>query len=103
MGGEKLKMKHEKIKNLIGELLEEMLNGDLDTAIKGTLEDAMKMDCKISIEKDKQGRAHTRLEGNSLAILVTLAGLEKIVLDKLDCNNRTFEILKRMIDQEDAK
>ena len=54
-------------------------------------------DVLISIEKLNNGKAKTELRGNSLSILVTLIGLEKIILKTTNTTEEMFNLLRKVI------
>lgn len=64
---------------------------------------AHKEECKISIEKDKKGQACVRTEGSTLAILITLAGLEKSVLESTHVPAGVWEMVKNHVGTKGAK
>ena len=109
MGGEKLKMRNEELKKVLkelnqklGKILEdqaEELTSELNTAI----ERAHNEKCSISIKKNKDGNTTTKLEGTTMAILVTLAGLEKTVLESAHVPNSVWEMIKETVNITEAK
>lgn len=78
----------------------EKLTTILEKEIKGKLiekiKEAINEPCKISREKESGGKATTKIEGSILSILITLASLEKTVLEKLDPPAGLFEMLKEI-------
>lgn len=97
MGGKKLKMKKE---------LNEMLKS-AETLTKMMLSDALDKaiteKCSISITKNEKGEAKQEIKGSPLAILVTLAGLEKTILEKIEAPTGLFEMIKEFVGTEEGK
>ena len=93
------------LKEMLKDLLKDLESkldkrGDFD--IKTKLEEASKEDTEISI-KVKDGKAKTKIEGSGLALLITLAGLEKTLLKKLNPPKGIYDIVKQVVDTEDVK
>lgn len=72
----------------------ELKKGD---KLKKDLEKAFDEPALISIKKDKSGKAETHIEGTNLALLITLAGLENTILDKLNVPTGLFDVIKDMV------
>ena len=72
-------------------------------ALSEALDKAVNEECTLSITKGKDGKACTKIEGSRLAILITLAGLEKTVLDKIEDQVGLFEMVKEFVGTEEAK
>ena len=101
--GEQFKMKkEEKIKGLIGEIVKEMLGENVDQDIKDKFNKAINQECEISIKKGKDGVTHSYIMGSNLAILITLAGLEQAILNKLGCSESMYEMVKRAVGTEEV-
>lgn len=97
-------MENKKIKELMEELVKEIIGEEnIEGACRTMFEEALKEECEISIKKDKEGRANTHISGSGLAILITLAGLEKGILEKLGCEDSMYEIVKRAVGTKEAK
>ena len=100
MGGEKL-MKNKDLKQMIKKLeeLNELLEGanNIPNKIKEAIEKGHNEEAKISIHKHADGSAETSVEGSTMAILITLAGLEKTILNKINAPVEVFELVKETI------
>ena len=97
-------MENKKVKELIGELVKEIIGGEnIEDAFRSEFEEALQQECEISAKKDKDGVSHTHIEGSGLAILITLAGLEKGILKKLGCSESMYEIVKNVVGTEEGK
>lgn len=84
----------------LNEVLRDLLNDNItavNSKIKNKIQEAFKDEATISIKKSKNGRAKSHIEGSTLAILITLAGLEKTVLEKLNTPNGAWEIIKHTV------
>lgn len=66
------------------------------------IENGFNEPAKISIEKNIDGKAEMHVEGKAIAILITLAGLEKGILEKLDAPNDLWELIKYMVGTREA-
>lgn len=84
------------------ELLEKLDTNKIIEKFHKKLEEAMEEECTISIVKSKGGKATTHIEGSYIAILLTLAGLEKSVLEKLDFDAEMFDFLKSLIGNKEV-
>lgn len=103
MGGEELKMRNEELKKVLkelnqklGKILEETSDG-FSEIIANRLSEAHNEKCELSIKKDKNGKAKIVMEGSTLAILITLAGLEKTVLEKTHVPSEVWEMIKSTV------
>lgn len=67
------------------------------------MNEALKQPCKITIEKYKDGKARTGIEGNRLSLLIALAGAEKSILKQLNCDNEEFEFIKNFVGAEETE
>ena len=88
------------------EMLEIVTDKDMGKAkdkFSNMLSEAIKQPCKITIEKDKRGQANVGVEGNRLALLVTLAGAEQGILKQLHCDKNEFDFLKEFIGSKEVK
>ncbi len=74
-----------------------------DKTFNDKLLKALNEECKISIEKDKNGMSSINLKGKSLSLLLTLAGLEKAMLKKLDVSEPEFELIKSILDTKEVE
>jgi len=91
--------------NNLKEMLEIATSNDFDKAKEKFSEimgEALKQPCKITVEKNKKGEAKMGVEGQRLALLVTLAGAEKGILKQLKCNNDEFEFIKQFVGTREA-
>lgn len=94
--------------------LKEMLNGLKDVLetmqkmdfgkgkFKELMEKSVKEPCKITIEKNKKGECKMGVEGQRLALLITLAGAEQGILKQLSCNESEFEFIKNLVGTKEA-
>lgn len=95
---EKLKKLRELIDILLDPTEDKMLE-----LLNEEIKKASKENTKISIVKKADGKSCTNLEGSTTAILVTLAGLEKSVLQKLDVPYCVWEYIKEHVKSEEVK
>lgn len=88
-------MKKELEKEL-DKLLEKLKNSILesDEDIDKELREHHKKPALIHIEKKENGDSSIKLEGTATAILITLAGLEKTILEKLNPPAGFYEFIK---------
>jgi len=86
------KMLHE-LNEKLGKILEDQ-GEEIENAITDRINEALNEECFISITKDKYGKAVTKAEGSTLAILVTLAGLEKALLRETHVPSNVWEMIK---------
>jgi len=65
--------------------------------------EALAEECVISLRKEKDSKA-TRMEiaGGRLTILLYLAGLENSLLEKLECDDEEFAIMKNFVGHKEA-
>ena len=70
---------------------------------KKALDKAFEEKASISIEKFEDGKAETHIEGSTLAILVTLAGLEKSILEHTKIPTPIWEAIKDTVGTRDNK
>lgn len=82
----------------LGEKIDQM--GDFNIGDK--ISEAYKQPAKLSIEKFEDGRANTSIEGTNLAVLITLAGLEKAVLEKLNPPRGLWDLIKTTVGTREA-
>ena len=86
----------EMLKNLnevLGDLLNNNMNG-VNSKIANEIEKAFKEEATISIKKHENGASDVHVEGRGLAVLITLAGLEKGILKKLHVPNEVWKMIK---------
>lgn len=91
----------EMLKDLLKDLdkkLDEI--GDLN--IDDKINEAFKQPAKLSIEKFEDGKSILDVEGTNLAILITLAGLEKAVLKKLNQPRGLWDLIKHSVETMEA-
>ena len=84
----------EMLKELLKDLGEKLDKIDGDFNLQEKLSEAHKQPAKLSIEKHEDGSAITQVEGSNLAILITLAGLEHSVLEKLNPPKGLWDLIK---------
>jgi len=92
--------------NDLKEMLEIATSEDFKNAkdkFSKLMEEGLKQPCKITIEKYKDGKAKTGIEGNRLSLLITLAGAEKGILKQLSCSNEEFEFIKNFVGTEETE
>ena len=77
--------------------IQELLKNSKACKVKDAIHDAFNEPATISIKKDADGKAKTHIEGTNLAVLITLAGLEKCILEKLDAPNGLWEAIKSIV------
>lgn len=65
------------------------------------LEKAINDDVEISIKREN-GECNVTIEGNTLAILIALAGLENSVLKTLSPEKGLYEFIKARVNTEEA-
>ena len=84
--------------------LNEILEGfnDMPNKLKEAIDKGHKEEAKISVHKYADGRAETSVEGSTMGILVTLAGLEKCVLEKINAPAGLFELVKETVGTREA-
>lgn len=70
------------------------LDGDLDKKIDKAMKRVFNEETEIQIIKSKNGKTEIKTKGTNLSILITLAGLEKSILDRLGLPKRVFDFLK---------
>lgn len=70
---------------------------------KKALDKAFKEKASISIEKFENGKAETHIEGSTLAILITLAGLEQTILEHTKIPTPLWEAIKDTVGTRDNK
>lgn len=95
------------------ELLKE-LNGVLENAIKEdksknkgsfrkAIDKAFKEKVIISLEKSRNGETKIHTEGSKLGVLISLAGLEKGILETTKVPTPLWEYIKHTVGTKDAK
>lgn len=92
----------EMLKDLLKDLEEKLDKIGEEFNLKDKISEAHKEKAVISIEKQEDGTAITRVEGSNLAILITLAGLEKAVLKKLNPPKGLYEMIKHSVGVKEA-
>lgn len=80
----------------VSKLLEEMKSQAI-SEFSNKISEAIKEPAIISIEKDYDGKADTRIEGERLALIITLAGLEQTMFEKLNVDKEEFDLIKEFI------
>ena len=84
------------IDKMLSKVLEENKD-DITKQLDKKLERALKEKTTISMKKDNEGKADMHIEGDRIALIVTLAGLEKNMLKQLDVSEEMFELIKKMV------
>lgn len=59
-------------------------------------DDAANSDCEISIKHVKDGDTNMHVSGSRVSIMILLAAAEKQILNKIDCSEEEFEMIKDM-------
>lgn len=85
------------------EMIEDMLNELKKSEFETKIAEAFKQPAKLSIEKDKYGKGKMNMEGHELAILITLAGLEKNVLESLNVPDVFWKMIKKSVETREEK
>lgn len=91
----------EMLKDLLNNL-EEKIDQMGDFNIEDEISKGLKQPAKLSIEKFEDGKSIVNVEGTNLAILITLAGLEKAVLKKLNPPKNVWELIKHSVGTMEA-
>lgn len=71
--------------------------------IKKILDDEYYKECEISIKRNKDRSANVHLEGSALSLLITLAGLEEAVLNRVNADEKTFKLLKAITKVQEVR
>ena len=91
----------EMLKN-INETLKKVNGANCDY-IKEKISEAFNEPAEVSIKKEADGKAITHVEGRALPILITLAGLEKAVVEKLDASTGVWELIKETVGTKEVE
>lgn len=83
--------------------IKELLSSLIDDVMEYSLQEALNEECEITVKKGKGGVVETEISGSGMALLVTLAGLEKTILDKVGCTDSMFKIIKGAIGTKEAE
>lgn len=70
--------------------------------VKKEIKQAFKESAEISIKKHTNGDSDISIKGRGLAVLITLAGLEKGILEKLNVPKELWEIIKELTGAKEA-
>lgn len=84
------------LEKMLKDMLKDLISSKKTEFMKG-IEKHLDKPCSISIEKDKNGKCDTKIAGTSTGILLTLACLEKTVLEKIDPPTGLWEIIKETV------
>ena len=76
--------------------MKEFINELINDQLYKSLKEADKEDVVISLVK-KNDNTKVKLEGSTMAILLSLAGLEKHVIKELNVPEGLFETIKEMV------
>lgn len=93
-------MENKELNKVIEELeklLKKMENKTTKTSLVEVIEQNMNRPASIHIDKNENGECSAKLEGTRIAILITLAGLEKTILEQLDPPTALWETIKKHI------
>lgn len=90
-----------KLNKIMDTLIDDKKEGFV-SKVQKSINEAFKEKATISIEKQENGEATTHIEGSTLAVLITLAGLEKTVLEKLDTPKSLWELIKQTVGTMEA-
>lgn len=91
--------------NNLKEMLEIATSKDFDKAkekFSEIMDEGIKQPCKITIEKNKKGECKMGIEGNRLALLITLAGAEQGILKQLSCEQKEFDFIKNFVGSKEV-
>ena len=97
-----MKNKLKELKKLIGTLLEET-SDELAEELTDALIKAYKEKAFISVKKNADGSATTKIEGTNLSVLIALAGLEKNILKQTGVPEDLWEIIKDSVGTKEAE
>lgn len=92
----------EEILKELNEKLEKLICIEED-GLKKKLEKAFKENATLSIKKYDSGKSEVQIEGSTLGILIALAGLEKIVLKRLNVPKGLYELIKYRVGTKEDK
>lgn len=99
-------MRDKDLKQMIKKLeeLNKILEGakGIPNLIKEAIEQGHNEEAKISVHKHADGTAETSIEGSTMGILITLAGLEKTILNKINAPVEVFELIKETVGTREA-
>ena len=87
----------------LNETLSKFLKRNKEKSIIDRLKEASKDEFKIVVERGKDGITNIEVEGERLAILVGLAGLENHLLKELETPDEIWEIIKQVTDTEEVE
>lgn len=89
-------MKDKEIEEILAYLLKNVFE-DNKHDLQKSINEALKEEATISIKKFKDGTAETNIKGHRLTILITLAGLEKSILEDFNPPKGLWEKIKNVI------
>lgn len=87
----------------LNETLSKFLKRNKEKTIIDRLKEASKDEFKIVVERGEDGITNVDVEGERLAILVGLAGLENHLLKELETPDEIWEIIKQVTDTEEVE
>lgn len=70
---------------------------DIEKMTNKAIDEHINKPCEISIKKGENGEAECKVEGTRTAILITLAGLEKNILEQLKPPAGLYERIKSKV------
>lgn len=94
-------MKDKEIEEILIDLLKNVFD-DNKHDLQKLINEALKEEATISIKKFKDGTAKTNIKGRRLSVLITLAGLEKTILEDLKPPKGLWEKIKNVIGVKEA-
>ena len=94
--------KLKELKKLIDTLLEET-SDELEEELADALKKVHKEKAFISVKKNADGTATTKLEGTTMSILVALAGLEQNILKQTKVPKDVWEIIRDCVSTKEAE
>lgn len=83
-------------------LEEEIKSFEKSGVIEKRIEKAFKEKATISIKKFKGGSSEVSVEGSKLAVLITLAGLEKGIIEHFNVPTELWKMIKDMVGTKEA-
>lgn len=93
---------NEEVIKMLNECLKDMIENN-ENMLEREMSKALNRKAKISVETFGDGKAKTKIEGDNLAILIALAGLEQKVLKSLNTPKSVWEMVKNIVGTRDIK
>lgn len=85
------------ITKMLEELEKIVAKNDLKNIVEKRLNEALNEPVSISVKKNKNGKAEVKMDGERLAVLITLAGLEQTILRNTDTPVEIWEFIKERV------